>query len=98
MHKLNSKLLMAAALAALLMAGCGGGGGGFINPPVATIPAPGTGGTGAVGVVSDISKSVTDLFAYISGLITGVGENGDLVDVNAITLATDDTLPPISLD
>lgn len=98
MHKLNSKLVMAVAIAASLMAGCGGGGGGFINPPATAAPAPGTGGTGAVGVVSDISKSVTDLFAYISGLILGVGENGDLVDVNAITLATDDASPPISLD
>ena len=89
MHKLNSKLLMAATLSALLVAGCGGGGGGFINPPVVTPPSTG-GGTGGGSMVGDISQSVAALYAYINDLISGTSDMTDPVNINSLTLATDD--------
>lgn len=90
MHKLNSKLVLAAALSAALLAGCGGGGG----------SSSGTAdGSSAFGVVaaSDIGQNIASVFDYISRLIAFNGENSDAVDVNALTLATDETSSPTPL-
>ena len=89
MHKLNSKLVLTAALSAALLAGCGGGGGssGTVD------------GSSAFGVVaaSDIGQNIASVFDYISRLIAFNGENTDPVDVNALTLATDETSSPTPL-
>ena len=89
MHKLNSKLVLTAALSAALLAGCGGGGGssGTSN------------GSSSFGVfpASDIGQNIASVFDYISRLIAFNGENTDPVDINALTLATDETSSPTPL-
>jgi hypothetical protein len=81
MIKLNRQLGLAVALATALLVGCGGGG---------------SGGAGAqAGATTDLSASA--VFTYISGLFTSTSENGELVDVNALTLAGDDMASPTAL-
>lgn len=57
----------------------------------------GCGGGGGDAIPSEpgISESVTALLNYMNSLIA-MGENSDLVDVNALTLVTDDTVEPTS--
>ena len=95
MNKLNTipvintssgKWLLAAALSVSLLAGCGSGGDGNGNG--------GGGGQGAP--VSDISKNVGDLIAYMKGML-GMDENGDAVDINPLTLAVDNAGEPAPL-
>ena len=50
----------------------------------------GGGGGGEGAAAPDIGQSVTALLDFMTNLIAG-SENGDLVDVNALTLAVDDT-------
>ncbi len=50
----------------------------------------GGGGGGGGAVSADISQSVSALLAYANDLIAGTSENGELVDVNALSLAADD--------
>ena len=76
MHSFHSKLTLVMALTAALVAGCGG------NDHVqASVPTPQT------------TLNVAEMLSFINGLIAngGSNENGDQFDVNAITLAEDDT-------
>lgn len=84
MNTFPKKLVLAAVLATALITGCGGGGGD-------TAPAPAV-------PTANIDMSVSALFTYISGLISGTGENGEAADVNALTLAVDDTTEPSPVD
>lgn len=94
MRKSNAKLLASAALSALLLAGCGGGGGGIggtggvVGPPVVDggPPAP------------SMEQTITNVFAFISNLIASKGENTDPIDINGLTLATDDNSEPTPLN
>lgn len=79
MLKFKSKLMAGAALSALLLAGCGGSGGGS---DVVT-------GGGAPPPVAN--QTINDVFAYINQLIAGNDANSDPIDINGLTLATDDT-------
>lgn len=79
MDKLNSKAALTAVATALLMAGCGGGGDGNTAPAQ---PAP------------DPGQSVTTLVDFIDRMITNNSENSDPIDINALTLAIDDTAEP----
>lgn len=106
MHKLNSKLVLAAALSAALLAGCGGGSSssnadgssGFGVFPVAATPGtPGTPPTPVPSVISDLGQNIASVFEYISRLIASNSENSDPVDINALTLATDETSSPTPL-
>ena len=82
MRKPNVKMLLAAASAAALVAACGGGD----DPVVAPVdPATQTG------------QSVQKTIDYITSVIASNGENSDAVDVNAITLAVDDTAEPSAI-
>ena len=54
------------------------------------------GGGGDEAPAPDISQSVSSLLDFINNLIAGTGENGDLIDVNAINLAVDDTAEPVA--
>ena len=56
----------------------------------------GCGGGGGDAPAPDISQSVSALLDFINNLIAGTGENGDLIDVNAINLAVDDTAEPVA--
>lgn len=51
-------------------------------------------GGGGGGAAPDISQSVSALLDFMNNLIAGTGENGELTDVNALTLAVDDTGEP----
>ena len=95
MNKLNTipvintssgKWLLAAALSVSLLAGCGSGGG----------DGGGSGGGGDATQASDISKNVSDLIAYMKGLLV-TDENGEVVDINPLTLAVDNAGDPTPL-
>ena len=87
----SGKWLLAAALSVSLLAGCGSGGGdGNGN-------GNGNGNGGGQGApVSDISKNVGDLIAYMKGML-GMDENGEVVDINPLTLAVDNAGDPAPL-
>ena len=79
MLKFNSKLMTVAALSAMLLAGCGG--------------------SSSSGVVGDGSggganQTITDVFGYINQLIVSNDANSTPIDINGLTLATDDTSEP----
>ncbi len=78
MIKLNRQLGLTLALATGLLVGCGG------ENSSSSTPQP--------GAITEVSAS--SVFAYISNLISGTGENGELVDANAVNLAGDDTTTP----
>ena len=80
MIKLNTKLAAAAVLSAVLLAGCGGGGGG--GGAVASGSCPET--------LTIPSGSVVDY----NQRIIAFGENTQPIDINCLTLATDDTAEP----
>ena len=92
MNKLNTistssgKWVLAAALSLTLLAGCGSGGG----------DGSGDGSGGGSAQASDISKNVSDLIAYMKGML-GMDENGEVVDINPLTLAVDDAGEPAPL-
>ena len=82
----SGKWLLAAALSVSLLAGCGSGGG----------DGSGDGGGGQAAPVSDISKNVSDLIAYMKGMLA-MGENSEVVDINPLTLAVDNAGEPAPL-
>ena len=55
------------------------------------------GGGGGDGPVEDISQSTSDLLAFMNRLIAGTDETSEPVDINALTLAVDDTAEPAAL-
>ena len=83
MNKLNSRLLLAGVLSVGLLAGCGGGGSNANTTP--TSP------------TANLGQSVSAVIDYIGNMIANYTENSDPVDVNAITLAVDDTAEPTGL-
>lgn len=84
MRKSNAKLWAGAAFSAVLLAGCGGGGGGIGGTEgVVSPPAP-----------TAMEQTITDVFAFISKLIASNGENTEPIDINPLTLATDDASEP----
>ena len=78
MLKLNSKLMAGATLSAVLLAGCGGSDGGEVSSGVG-------GGTPPV-----MEQTISNVFDYISQLIA----NSDPIDINGLTLASDDNSDP----
>ena len=86
MIKVNTKLAAAAMLSAALLAGCGGGdGGGGVGV--------GVGGGGSTQTQTIASNSVV---AFIQQLFTA-DENSDPIDINSLTLASDDTVEPSAI-
>jgi len=78
----NKKWLWPVLLAAAIgLAGCGGGGGGGLAAP----PPP------------DIGRNVSDLVAFIQGLIAGTDETSEPIDINPLILVVDDTAEPTPL-
>ena len=81
MRKPNVKMMLAVVSAAALVAACGG----LNDDPVVVVdPATQTG------------QSVQKTLDYITSLFA-TSENSDAVDVNAITLAVDDTAEPSAI-
>lgn len=87
--KSKLKAVVAAAAACVLLAACGGDSSSDNN--AGNTPGGNTGGTNI-----DPSLSVQSVFDYISKLIADNGENSTPVDVNGVTLAVDDTSPPVA--
>ena len=80
--KTNRKFLLPIVLsAALALSACGGGGD----------------GGGAAPTPPDISLSVSALLDFMQGLVAGTSETSDPIDINALTLAVDDTAEPSPL-
>ena len=74
---------LAAAVSAALLAGCSGGG---------DYQGSAVGGTGSAAI--DPSLNTKSVFDFISKLIADNGENSTAIDVNALTLAADETSNP----
>ena len=79
MLKFNSKLMTVAALSAMLLAGCGGSS---------------SGGDVSGGGTPPANQTITDVFGFINQLIATNDANSDPIDINGLTLATDDTSEP----
>ena len=59
----------------------------------------GCGGGGGGGFnAGNISQSTSALFAYITDLIAGTSDMSEPVDINGLTLATDDAAEPTPLN
>lgn len=80
---MKNQLLLAVVLGTSILAGCGGGGiEALPTPPVAQTPA----------------NSVSALVVYLQDLIaTTTTETGEPIDINSMTLATDDTAEPSAI-
>ncbi|MEO5607850.1 MAG: hypothetical protein ABIR13_09780 [Polaromonas sp.] len=78
MFKLNSKLMTGAVLTSALLAGCGGDSGGYAS----------------TGPTQPMDQTITAVADYIRNLIASNGENTEPIDINGLTLATDDTSEP----
>jgi uncharacterized membrane protein len=76
MFKVNLKLMTGAALSALLIAGCGGGGG----------------SAGVTAPVMPVQQIVTSIVDFINNLIASNGENSEPIDINSLTVASDDNV------
>ena len=85
MNKPNVKMMLVVASAAAMVAACGGVNDPVVAPVVVIDPATQTG------------QSVQKTIDYITGVIANNGETSDAVDVNAITLAVDDTAEPSAI-
>ena len=75
MPKIYSKWMVTAAMATALIAGCGSANDSQPAPVAST----------------DISQSISALYAFITAMIAGTNETNDPIDINPLTLATDDT-------
>lgn len=63
----------------------------------ALITGCGSGGGGS-GASTDISQSVSALITYLNSLIASTSETSDPIDINGLTLATDDLAEPSSIN
>lgn len=81
MFTFNARLVAGAVVSAALLAGCGGNSDNNNGGPP---PGP-------------VAQTITDVVGYIQNLIASNGENTEPVDVNVLTLATDDTSEPAPL-
>ena len=82
----NPRLLAGAALCAALLAGCGGSNDdhGANNGANASPPGP-------------VAQTITDVVAYINGLIAGGSDSAEPVDTNPLTLVANDSAEPAPL-
>ena len=78
MLTIHSKLMAAAALSAALLAGCGG------SNDDDNHAGSGSGGQQGAG-----AQTVTDVVAFINGLITGTSDSAEPVDIESLTLTAD---------
>ena len=71
----TSRLMAAAALSAMLLAGCGGS-----NNDT---------NQGSNGPQGPIAQTVSDVVAYINGLIAGTSDSAEPIDIDGLTLTAD---------
>ena len=89
--KSKLKAAVAAAAVTLLLAACGGDSSGDNNGA-----ANNGGNAGGDSTTIDPSVSIQSVYDYILKLIADNGENSTPVDINGITLAVDETSPPVA--
>ena len=85
MFTFNPRLMAGAALSAALLAGCGG-----------SSDDHGANGTGGPPP-GPVAQTITDVVAYINGLIAGGSDSAEPVDTSALTLVADDGVEPAPL-
>ena len=83
MINFTAKLMAGAALAGLLLAGCGGSS---------------DGGGVFGGSPPAANQTISDVFAYVNQLIATTDANSDPIDIDGLTLATDETSEPAVLN
>lgn len=83
MTRITAKLMAGAALAGLLLAGCGGSS---------------DGGGVFGGPPPAANQTISDVFAYVNQLIATTDANSDPIDIDGLTLATDETSEPAVLN
>lgn len=81
----HKNLVLLAALSSALITGCGGGGGASAPVAVAT-PVP----------IAELNAAA--VFSFISDMFSSTDESGEAANVNALTLAGDDTSEPSALN
>jgi hypothetical protein len=86
MNKFSKILLSTLAFSTFALVGCGGGSDAVVTTPAARNPA------------SNIDMSVAALFTYLSEIVAGTSDSVEVIDVNGLTLATDDTVEPTALN
>ena len=82
MLTIHSRLMAAAALSAALLAGCGGSN--DDNNSSGSGSGSGSGGQQGAG-----ARTVTDVVAFINGLIGGTSDSAEPVDIDGLTLTAD---------
>lgn len=91
-------LIPAAVLTIIFLAGCGGGGGGGDSVSLPQFPVYG-GLVPTTTPIPDPSSSVQSVVDYILALITGnTSESDSPIDINGLTLVTDETSLPVALN
>ena len=75
MFTTHSRLMAAAALSAMLLAGCGGSNNDNNND--------------SGGPQGPVAQTVSDVVAYINGLISSTSDSAEPVDINSLTLTAD---------
>jgi hypothetical protein len=80
--------LLASVMATAVLAGCGGGGDSVssFTPPQPPIPPAQT-----------ISDTVSVVIQYVQQLIAAKDETSEPIDINGLTLATDNTAEPTAI-
>ena len=71
----TSRLMAAAALSAMLLAGCGG--------------SNNDNNQGSSGPEGPVAQTVSDVVAYINGLIAGTSDSAEPIDIDGLTLTAD---------
>ena len=92
MFKHHSKLMAGAVLASAFLAGCGSssgdgdGGNQASTGPGTSPPAP------------PVQQTITAVADYVRNLFASTGDKTEPVDINGLTLATDDRSEPAAVD
>lgn len=82
MHKFNAKLMATAALAAVLAVACGG------DDHVTAAPAD---------PAAEAGQSVQKTIDFLNSLLAATSDSSDPANIDAVTLATDDTTEATAL-
>ena len=79
--------LLASVVATAVLAGCGGGGDSVssFTPPQSGLP------------VQTLSDTVSVVIQYVQQLIAAKDETSEPIDINGLTLATDNTAEPTAI-
>lgn len=83
-----SKLALAAGVSLALLAGCGGDSSGNSA----------SNDSGVIQPPADLPQNISSVYAYVLALIGQTSETSLPVEINSLTLATDETSPPTAFE